>query len=129
VLALDDDADSLEVLRIILLGAGAQVVVAYTAQEALDLLHAQRPQLLISDIGMPGMDGFEFIRRVRSIEDSELCMVPALALSAFARKEDRDRACACDFTDYLVKPVTPSLLLEAVAALRRAPQAVGAVKS
>ncbi|MEW6022008.1 MAG: MHYT domain-containing protein [Pseudomonadota bacterium] len=129
VLALDDDADSLEVLRTILLGAGAQVVVAYTAQEALDLLHAQRPQLLISDIGMPGMDGFEFIRRVRSIEDSELCMVPALALSAFARKEDRDRACACGYTDYLVKPVTPSLLVEAVAALRPAVQAARAVKS
>ena len=129
VLALDDDADSLEVLRTILLGAGAQVAVAYTAQEAFDLLHAQRPQVLISDIGMPGMDGFEFIRRVRSIEDSELCMVPALALSAFARKEDRDRACACGYTDYLVKPVTPSLLVEAVAALRPAVQAARAVKS
>ena len=129
VLALDDDADSLEVLRTILLGAGAQVAVAGTAQEALDLLHAQRPQLLISDIGMPGMDGFEFIRRVRSIEDNELCMVPALALSAFARKEDRDRACACGYTDYLVKPVTPGLLVEAVAALRPAAQAARAVKS
>ena len=129
VLALDDDADSLEVLRTILLGAGAQVAVAGTAQEALDLLHAQRPQLLISDIGMPGMDGFEFIRCVRSIEDNELCMVPALALSAFARKEDRDRACACGYTDYLVKPVTPGLLVEAVAALRPAAQAARAVKS
>ncbi len=129
VLALDDDADSLEVLRTILLGAGAQVAVAGTAQEALDLLHAQRPQLLISDIGMPGMDGFEFIRRVRSVEDNELCMVPALALSAFARKEDRDRACACGYTDYLVKPVTPGLLVEAVAALRPAAQAARAVKS
>ena len=129
VLALDDDADSLEVLRTILLGAGAQVAVAGTAQEALDLLHAQRPQLLISDIGMPGMDGFEFIRRVRSIEDNELCMVPALALSAFARKEDRDRACACGYTDYLVKPVTPGMLVEAVAALRPAAQAARAVKS
>jgi len=126
VLALDDDPDSLEVLRTILLGAGAQVAVARTAQEALALLRTGRPQLLISDIGMPGMDGFELIRHVRSLDDTELCMVPALALSAFARKEDRDRACACGFTDYLVKPVTPTLLVEAVAALR--PAALGAVK-
>ena len=123
VLALDDDPDSLEVLRPILLGAGAQVAVAGTAQEALDLLHAQRPQLLISDIGMPGMDGFEFIGRVRALDDIGLCLMPALALSAFARKEDRDRACANGFTDYLVKPVTPNLLVEAVAALRPAAQA------
>jgi len=122
VLALDDDPDSLEVLRTILAGAGAQVAVARTPQEALDLLRAQRPQLLISDIGMPGMDGFELIGRVRALDDNALCVVPALALSAFARKEDRDRACASGFTDYLVKPVTPSLLLQAVAALRPAPQ-------
>lgn len=126
VLALDDDPDSLEVLRTILLGAGAQVAVAGTPQEALAVLRTKRPQLLISDIGMPGMDGFELIRHVRSLDDTELCMVPALALSAFARKEDRDRACACGFTDYLVKPVTPNLLVEAVAALR--PAAVGVVK-
>ena len=129
VLALDDDPDSLEVLRTILASAGARVTVAHTAQEALDLLRAQRPHLLISDIGMPGMDGFELIGHVRALDDTALCLVPALALSAFARKEDRDRACARGFTDYLVKPVTPTLLLEAVAALRPAAQAAPAVKS
>jgi len=129
VLALDDDADSLEVLRTILAAAGAHVDVARTPREALELLRVRRPQVLISDIGMPDMDGFELIGRVRSLDDTELCMVPALALSAFARKEDRDRACASGFTDYLVKPVTPSLLVEAVAALRPALQATRAVKS
>jgi len=120
VLALDDDADSLEVLRTILAGAGAQVALARTAHEALALLQAGRPQILISDIGMPDMDGFELIRRVRGLPDKELCLMPALALSAFARKEDRERACACGYTDYLVKPVTPALLVGAVAALRGA---------
>ena len=124
VLALDDDPDSLEVLRTILAGAGARVTVARTPQEALDLLRARRPHVLISDIGMPGMDGFELIGRVRALDDTALCLVPALALSAFARKEDRDRACANGFTDYLVKPVTPTLLVEAVAALRPLAQAV-----
>ena len=123
VLALDDDPDSLEMLRTILAGAGAHVAVARTPQEAFELLRVERPQLLISDIGMPGMDGFEFIGRLRNLDDTGLCLMPALALSAFARKEDRDRACANGFTDYLVKPVTPSLLVEAVAALRPAAQA------
>ncbi|XYJ10113.1 MHYT domain-containing protein [Telluria sp. B2] len=117
ILALDDDADSLEVVRAILQGSGAEVIAAGTPPEALSLLQERRPQLLISDIGMPDMDGFELIRRVRALADTELCMVPALALSAFARKEDRERAFACGFTDYIVKPVTPALLVEAVAAL------------
>lgn len=130
VLALDDDPDSLEVLRTILAAAGAHVAVARTPHEALALLRTERPHLLISDIGMPGMDGFEFIGRVRALDDIGLCLMPALALSAFARKEDRDRACANGFTDYLVKPVSPSLLVEAVAALRPAAQAAAhAVKS
>ena len=65
----------------------------------------------------------------RLAEQSRADGWPALALSAFARKEDRDRACACGYTDYLVKPVTPGLLVEAVAALRPAAQAARAVKS
>ena len=117
ILALDDDPDSLEVVRTILQASGAEVIAASTPPEALRLLQERRPQVLISDIGMPDMDGFELIRRVRALADTQLCMVPALALSAFARKEDRERAFACGFTDYIVKPVTPALLVEAVAAL------------
>ena len=117
ILALDDDADSLEVVRTILQGAGAEVITAATPLEALRLLQERRPQLLVSDIGMPEMDGFELIRHVRALADNQLCMLPALALSAFARKEDRERAFSCGFTDYIVKPVTPALLVEAVAAL------------
>ena len=120
ILALDDDPDSLEVVRTILQGSGAEVIAAGTPPEALRLLQERRPQVLISDIGMPDMDGFELIRRVRALADTQLCMMPALALSAFARKEDRERAFACGFTDYVVKPVTPALLVEAVAALRDA---------
>ncbi|WP_313705482.1 MHYT domain-containing protein [Massilia sp.] len=117
ILALDDDADSLDVVRTVLQGAGAEVIAAASPLDALRLLQERRPQLLVSDIGMPDMDGFELIRRVRALADNQLCMVPALALSAFARKEDRERAFACGFTDYIVKPVTPALLVEAVAAL------------
>ncbi|WP_202033871.1 response regulator [Massilia sp. Dwa41.01b] len=101
----------------ILSATGARVIAARNPLEALRVLEEERPQLLISDIGMPGLDGFELIRRVRALADPKLAAMPALALSAFARKEDRQRAVECGFTDYLVKPVTPALLVDAAAAL------------
>ncbi|WP_229425568.1 MHYT domain-containing protein [Massilia sp. Se16.2.3] len=117
ILALDDEPDSLEVVQEILSATGARVIAARNPLEALRVLEEERPQLLISDIGMPGLDGFELIRRVRALADPKLAAMPALALSAFARKEDRQRAVECGFTDYLVKPVTPALLVDAAAAL------------
>jgi len=118
ILVLDDEIDSLELVREILAQTGASVITAHKPLEALELLRQGEPQLLISDIGMPDMDGFELIRRVRALEGS-VRATPAIALSAFARREDRSRALENGFTDYLVKPVTPALLLQTVAQVLR----------
>jgi CheY-like chemotaxis protein len=118
ILVLDDEIDSLELVREILAQTGASVITAHKPLEALELLRRGEPQLLISDIGMPDMDGFELIRRVRALEGS-VRATPAIALSAFARREDRSRALENGFTDYLVKPVTPALLLQTVAQVLR----------
>ncbi|UGQ48709.1 MHYT domain-containing protein [Massilia endophytica] len=128
ILVLDDEADSLELVREILAQTGATILCAHQPLEALDMLAEFRPHLLISDIGMPGMDGFELIRRVRALEDGAAASLPAIALSAFARREDRSRALANGFTDYLVKPVTPALLRQAVARALRRESAAGAGK-
>jgi diguanylate cyclase len=117
ILLLDDEPDSLEVVMEILSDTGAEVIAARDALDALRLLEEKRPQILISDIGMPGLDGFAVVRRLRALADPDLAAMPALALSGFARKEDRQRAVDSGFTDYLVKPVTPALLVDAVAAL------------
>lgn len=117
ILVLDDEPDSLEVVRVILSDMGANIVTAKTPQEALQLLETSRPDLLISDLAMPGLDGFELIRRVRANGDPAIGAVPAIALSAFARKEDLAHALASGFNAYLVKPVSPARLTEAVAEL------------
>jgi len=117
ILALDDEPDSLDVVLEILSATGARVIAASNPLDALRLVEEARPDMLISDIGMPGLDGFEVMHRVRALAVPALAAMPALALSAFARKEDRERAIGCGFTDYLVKPVTPALLVEAVSAL------------
>ncbi|MGB9990003.1 MHYT domain-containing protein [Massilia sp. SM-13] len=118
ILVLDDEIDSLELVREIMAQTGATVITAHKPLEALELLRQRGPQLLISDIGMPDMDGFELIRRVRALEGG-VRGTPAIALSAFARREDRSRALENGFTDYLVKPVTPALLLQTVAQVLR----------
>jgi NO-binding membrane sensor protein with MHYT domain/CheY-like chemotaxis protein len=114
ILVLDDEIDSLELVREILAQTGARIITAHRPLEALELLRAHQPQLLVSDIGMPDIDGFELIRRVRALEGS-IAATPAIALTAFARREDRTQALAAGFTGYLVKPITPALLLQTAA--------------
>ena len=111
VLVVDDDPVVLDLLVRLLSEAGAQVRVAEDAVAALRLIEAEAPALLISDIGMPGMDGFELIRRVRALSPAQGGCIPAIALTAFARHEDRTRALASGFAAHLSKPVEPSQLL------------------
>jgi CheY-like chemotaxis protein len=109
---------------------GAEVREASSAAEALHALDEFRPAVLISDIGMPGTDGYELIRRVRLREDDHGGATPAIALTAFARSEDRVRALRAGYQLHLSKPVTPADLTAAVAnlckthAVRR-PEAAG----
>ncbi|WP_292044970.1 response regulator, partial [Massilia sp. UBA6681] len=113
-LVVDDEPDSLELVQRVLAESGARIVTATGAADALRMLERHRPDLLISDIGMPLMDGFELIRQVRAERDRTLAGVPAIALTAFSRREDQQRALAAGFDEYLAKPLRPAVLLQTV---------------
>jgi CheY-like chemotaxis protein/anti-sigma regulatory factor (Ser/Thr protein kinase) len=118
-LVVEDDTDARELTKRILTDAGAQVLEAATAEAALAAIDAAAPNLLISDIGMAGQDGYALIRSVRA-RGLNAEMLPAIALTAFARMQDRAAALAAGFQDHVVKPVDPSSLIFRVGSLRRA---------
>jgi PAS domain S-box-containing protein len=119
ILVVDDDPDALALSREILETTGATVTTADSGQDALDKLRDGRQNVLIADIGMPRMDGFELIRRVRNSDDIDVREIPAGALTAFARSEDRTRAMQCGFEVHLSKPIDPAELMAAAASLAR----------
>ena len=119
MLAVDDDSDSLTLLRTVLETAGADVVTLSMPDEAIERIHATEPDVLVLDLGMPGLDGYELIRRIRASNDVRVRQVPAAALTAFARAEDRTRALQSGFEMHLSKPVDPGELVAAVATLVR----------
>jgi CheY-like chemotaxis protein len=117
VLAVDDDDDGRDLLRRVLDEAGAEVDVVQSADEALAALARRRYDLLISDIGLPDVDGYELLRRVRSLPATQGGDMTAIALTAFARPEDRERALAAGFARHFSKPFAPSTIVAAAAAL------------
>jgi signal transduction histidine kinase/ActR/RegA family two-component response regulator len=117
VLAVDDAVDALELVKQILKDSGATTLTATSARCALSLLESQKPDVIVSDIGMPGVDGFEFIRRVRELGHARGGSVPAVALTAFTRSEDRGNALEAGFDAYVAKPVEPMQLLSALASV------------
>ena len=119
VLAVDDEEDALGLLRVVLETAGATVTTASSALAALKLIEALSPDVVVADIGMPEIDGFELIKRIRALPDSEISNVPAAALTAFARSEDRTKALQSGFEMHLAKPVDPGELVASVATLVR----------
>jgi CheY-like chemotaxis protein len=119
VLVVEDDDDSREALRIILEQWGAIVDTATSAGDALERLKAFRPHVLLSDLAMPGEDGYSLIRRVRALEAHEGGRTPAAALTAFARPDDRERALAAGYQRHVSKPLDPGDLFAVVAALAR----------
>jgi len=113
VLVVDDEADAVELLRVILEEAGAAVVQARSAREALAALDSAGPfTVVLSDIGMPDMDGYAFMRHIRSRDSG--ADVPAIALTAYARPQDSDLARRAGYQEHLAKPVDQARLLEAV---------------
>jgi PAS domain S-box-containing protein len=116
ILVVDDEDDSREVMKIFLEQRGARVVTAASSAEALDRFRESRPDFLLSDIGMPGEDGYALIRKIRLIEE-EGRSIPAIAVTAFARPEDRSRALASGFDDHISKPVEPGEIVELVRGL------------
>jgi len=118
VLAVDDDPDALSLVREILESAGARVRTAGSAIDALESIAAEMPDVLVSDLGMPAIDGFELIRRVRQMAGAGRDL-PAAALTAYARSEDRAKTLRSGFEMHLAKPIDPSELIAAVASLAR----------
>lgn len=116
VIAMDDEPDARDLLKRILEKHGADVRIAASAREALALLAIAGADLILSDISMPEMDGYQFIRQVREQGD----WTPAVAITAYARSEDRTRALAAGFQGHLAKPIEPTELVATVACLARA---------
>ena len=117
VLVVDDDPDSREVVREVLEQAGAVVAVAGSTPEALRVIAERPPDVLLSDLGMPGEDGYQLMRRVRALDPVAGGSVPAAALTAYTQAENRRAAQEAGFQGYLSKPIDPAELTAAVARL------------
>jgi PAS domain S-box-containing protein len=122
VLAIDDEEDALTLMREILEAAGATVTTLGTPVGAIERIEAARPDVLVVDLGMPEIDGFSLIARIRSSPNSAVRDVPAVALTAFARAEDRTKALRSGFEMHLSKPVDPAELVASIATLARRPR-------
>jgi PAS domain S-box-containing protein len=121
VLIVDDEADAREMLATLLRQSGAEVMTAASAREAFNVITQgtsdQRPDVLVSDIGMPNEDGYTLIRQIRALDPQEGGRIPAIALTAYARTEDRIRALSSGFQSHVPKPVEPAEFVTVVANL------------
>jgi len=116
VLVVDDESDARDLVRRVLEESGAKVLMAATASDGLGIVRSEHVDVIVSDIGMPGTDGYDFIRSVRQI-DSSAGGIPAAALTAFARAEDRTRALRAGYQIHVAKPVDATELTAVVATL------------
>jgi PAS domain S-box-containing protein len=119
VLAIDDEEDALTLLRVVLETAGAEVTTLGSPLTALQRIDDVKPHVLVIDLGMPDMDGFELMTRIRRSADPAVRRIPAAALTAFARSDDRTKALRSGFEMHLAKPVDPGELVASVATLAR----------
>jgi PAS domain S-box-containing protein len=117
VLVVEDDPDTLDLLKVVLDNSGADVVTAASAREAIDTFEHWRPDILVSDLAMPEQDGYQLIGEVRSRGPERGGNIPAVALTAYARSEDRRRALTSGFQMHLAKPIVPTELIAALASL------------
>jgi PAS domain S-box-containing protein len=114
-LVVDDHEDSRRFVQTVLADCGAEVWVAESVDAALDILASTFVDVLVSDIGMPGADGYDLITRIREMEQQHGGRIPAVALTAYAGEDNRDRALAAGFTAHVTKPVSPAALVGVVA--------------
>jgi CheY-like chemotaxis protein len=117
VLVVDDDPDARSLLRVLLESAGAKVYLAGSAKQGMDQLLSKPVDVLICDIGMAGVDGYTLIRSIRTLGDPQKSEISAVALTAYARLEDRTEAIRAGFQNHLPKPVEPAELLAVVRSL------------
>jgi len=124
VLLVDDDAGTREMITAALNERQARVTAVASAQEALSEIKRARPDVLVSDIAMPVQDGYQLIEEIRALELGQAKTLPAVAITAYAREEDRRRALAAGYQSYLPKPIEPAELIAVVAELMSEPPAV-----
>jgi CheY-like chemotaxis protein len=115
VLLVEDDDDTRDLISTVLAARGARVAAAGSVVEASRLFDAGRPDIVLSDIGLPGEDGFALVRALRRRAPEDGGLVPAVAITAFARAEDRARALQAGFQAHLSKPVDPEDVVSLVA--------------
>jgi CheY-like chemotaxis protein len=111
VLVVDDDPDTRHIIKRVLKECEATVFTVGSAAEGLVLIERERPTVLVRDIGMPDVDGYESLRKVRAVERAKDGKIPAIALTAFARSEDRIRALRAGYSVHVSKPVERSELI------------------
>lgn len=121
ILVIDDETDTRVLVRALLVRAGAEVQIAESAAEARQILKAWLPNVIISDVGMRDEDGFDFVRNLREAKDLPESQLPAIALTAYARNEDRDAALEAGFTAHASKPIGAPQLVEVVLSVLRNP--------
>jgi PAS domain S-box-containing protein len=115
LLVVDDDEDNRDLLKTLLSHYGAIVTVASSAAEAMSLLLDSPPDILISDIGMPDEDGYQFMTKVRKLSKEKGGNIPAIALTAFAKIEDREKALSVGFQKHIAKPIDPTAFVKVIA--------------
>lgn len=109
VVVIDDDEASLHIAQLVLTHFGAIILTARNGQAGLDIIKAKIPDIVITDLSMPIMDGWKLLVKMR--EDPQLALIPTVALTAHAMAGDRDKALAAGFTSYMTKPFTPANLM------------------
>jgi CheY-like chemotaxis protein len=119
VLVVDDDLDNRELIAFILAQQQIQVTIAASAAESFEIVSNLEIDILISDIGMPDEDGYSLLRHIRTHPNPSKCSIPAIALTAFAKEENRMEAIAAGFQRHLSKPINPDDLIEVVSSLAR----------
>jgi CheY-like chemotaxis protein len=124
ILVVDDDPDALELATAILEASGAAVRRCPAASEALSALREWHPDVLVSDIEMPGEDGYALIRRVRALDAAEGGRTPAVALTAYGRTQDRILSLAAGYSMHVPKPVDPGELTAIIASVAARPPQV-----
>jgi CheY-like chemotaxis protein len=119
ILLVDDEADIREIMKLVLEGSGATVYAVSSARDAVDALSHLDVDVLLADIAMPEQDGYDLIRQVRGLPTARAARIPAAAVTACARDDERQRALAAGFQVHLAKPLDPTELVHTVASLAR----------
>lgn len=119
VLVVDDEADTRDLITTVLAECGAEVKAVESAAKVLEAISQWQPDILVSDIGMPEEDGYSLLRKVRALESKRERQIPAVALTAYARVEDRIQALSAGFGQHVTKPVEPAELVAVIANLAK----------